>query len=362
MVFEQKEKPLISPGTTPRVEPFFVAFFICLILTPAVIRFATHRQLFDIPNERKIHSPEIPRLGGVAIMGALLISTFLIAGPDTLIHLRYFLAGLLILFFVGLWDDMQPVSPFIKLLGELIPIVLMTWYNRIPIHELSSEITWLSSIEWPFTLFVAFWIVNAFNLIDGINGLAGSIGMIAFIGMGVMGGPDIYHVSFAFAGALLAFLFFNFLKPKIFMGDCGSLPIGYTLAFAMTQLSYVNHCNNGSVIPDEPCIVFSLMIVPLFDMVRVFFIRIVHQKNPFRGDRNHLHHLLLETGLSHVGATLILVGLSLISSALTAFLLNLCKEDIELILVLICVPLPAIIFTVLLWNRVLIKRRNTAHT
>ena len=194
------------------MEPFFAAFLFCLILTPAVIRFAATRRLFDIPDERKIHSAEIPRLGGVAIMGALLISTLLIAGPDTLIHLRYFLAGLLILFFVGLWDDMQPVSPFIKLLGESIPIVLMSWFNRMPLHELAPDIAWLPGFEFPVTLFLAFWIVNAFNLIDGINGLAGSIGMIALIGMGIMGEPDIYHLSFSFAGALLAFLFFNFLK------------------------------------------------------------------------------------------------------------------------------------------------------
>lgn len=352
MVPEHKEKPLISPGTTPSVEPFLAAFLICLILTPAVIRFATNRQLFDIPDDRKIHSVEIPRLGGVAIMGALLISTLLIAGPETLIHLRYFLAGLLILFFVGLWDDMQPVSPFIKLLGESVPILLMTWYNRLPLHELAPGIEWISSIEWPCTLIVSFWIVNAFNLIDGINGLAGSIGMIALIGMGVMGVPDIYHLSFAFAGALLAFLFFNFLKPKIFMGDCGSLPIGYTLAFGMTQLSFIHHCNNGILLPDEPLIALSLMIVPLLDMVRVFVIRLHKGKNPFRGDRNHLHHLLLETGLSHVGATLQLVGLSLLSTGITASLLSLCETRFQLVLIVVLVPLPAVVFIVRLWNNV----------
>ncbi len=340
------------------MEPFLAAFLICLILTPAVIRFATNRQLFDIPDERKIHTAEIPRLGGVAIMGALLISTLLIAGPDTLIHLRYFLAGLLILFFVGLWDDMQPVSPFIKLLGESAPILLMSWFNQIPLHELAPGLTWLSGFEWPVTLFLSFWIVNAFNLIDGINGLAGSIGMIALIGMGVMGEPDIYHLCFSFAGALLAFLFFNFLHPKIFMGDCGSLPIGYTLAFGMTQLSFSNQLENGIHIPEEPLIAFSLMIVTMFDMLRVFVIRIRKGKNPFKGDRNHLHHLLLETGLSHVGATLQLVGLSLLTTGITTTLLSLCTTDFHLLLVLLLIPFPAIAFTGLLWKRVR-KFRNT---
>jgi UDP-N-acetylmuramyl pentapeptide phosphotransferase/UDP-N-acetylglucosamine-1-phosphate transferase len=343
------------------VEPFFAAFLFCLILTPAVIRFAATRRLFDIPDERKIHSEEIPRLGGVAIMGALLISTLLIAGPDTLIHLRYFLAGLLILFFVGLWDDMQPVSPFIKLLGESIPIVLMSWFNRMPLHELAPDLAWLPGFEFPVTLFLAFWIVNAFNLIDGINGLAGSIGMIALIGMGIIGEPDIYHLSFSFAGALLAFLFFNFLKPKIFMGDCGSLPIGYTLAFGMTQLSFHNHCGTNTILPEEPLIAFSLMIVPLFDMVRVFFIRIRHQKNPFSGDRNHLHHLLLENGLSHVGATLQLVGLSLLSAGITTYLLTWCDKEVELVYILFLIPLPALLFTAVLWSRVTKLRKQKKH-
>lgn len=340
------------------MEPFLAAFLFCLVLTPAVIRFASTRRLFDVPDNRKIHSAEIPRLGGVAIMGALLISTLLIAGADTLINLRYFLAGLLILFFVGLWDDMQPVSPFIKLLGESIPIILMSWFNRIPLHELSPANEWLCTMELPATIFLSFWIVNAFNLIDGINGLAGCIGLIALCGMGVMGEPDIYHLSFAFAGALLAFLFFNFIRPKIFMGDCGSLPIGYTLAFGMTHLSFHNHIGNTVIFLKDPLIALSLMIVPLFDMVRVFFIRIQHQKNPFKGDRNHLHHMLLEIGLSHVGATFQLVILSLITTGISIFTLQFLQVENYFLYYLFTLPLPAIAFTALLWRRVRILRKG----
>lgn len=340
------------------MEPFLTAFFFCLVLTPAVIRFASSRRLFDVPDNRKIHSAEIPRLGGVAIMGALLISTLLIAGPDTLIHLRYFLAGLLILFFVGLWDDMQPVSPFVKLLGESIPIILMSWFNRIPLHELAPGNEWLFTMELPATIFLSFWIVNAFNLIDGINGLAGSIGLIALCGMGIMGEPDIYHLSFAFAGALLAFLFFNFVRPKIFMGDCGSLPIGYTLAFGMTHLSFHNHIGNDAIFLKDPLIALSLMIVPLFDMVRVFIIRIQHRKNPFIGDRNHLHHMLLEIGLSHVGATIQLVILSLITTGISIFTLQFLEVENYFIYYLLTLPLPAIAFTALLWRRICILRNS----
>jgi UDP-N-acetylmuramyl pentapeptide phosphotransferase/UDP-N-acetylglucosamine-1-phosphate transferase len=332
------------------VEPFLVAFLVCLVLTPSVIRFATRRRLFDIPDERKIHHPEIPRLGGTAIISALLISTLLTSGPDTLIELRYFLAGLLMLFFVGLWDDMQTVSPLVKLLGESIPVALITYFNLIPLHEFFPQFEWIQTIEWPFTLLMSFWIVNAFNLVDGINGLAGSIGMLALLGMGFLGDPVMYQLSFAVAGALLAFLFFNFVKPKIFMGDCGSLPIGYTLAFGMSHLSYDS---SGIEFPSEPFIAFALMIIPLFDMVRVFLIRIWYRKNPFTGDRNHLHHLLLETGLTHVGATIRLVGVSIVTAGLSVYLSSLqINHSIQYFLYLLVFLLPSLIFTAILWNKV----------
>lgn len=338
------------------MEPFLVAFLVCIILTPSVIRFATRRRLFDIPDERKIHTLEIPRLGGIAIISALFISTLLTSGPDTLLELRYFLAGLLMLFFVGLWDDMQAVSPLVKLLGESIPVALITWFNHIPLHEFFPNHDWILLIEWPFTLVISFWIVNAFNLVDGINGLAGSIGMLALLGMGFLGDPVMYQLSFAFAGALLAFLFFNFVRPRIFMGDCGSLPIGYTLAFGMSHLCYDSR---GGYFPSEPFIAIALMIVPLFDMVRVFAIRIWYRKNPFQGDRNHLHHLLLETGLSHIGATLQLIGISVLTASLSLWLAEFELENtLQVTINFLVLLVPSLLFTVLLWSKVRRVRRK----
>lgn len=332
------------------MNPFLVAFLVCLVLTPSVIRFATRKRLFDIPDERKIHPEEIPRLGGTAIISALLISILLTSGPETLIELRYFLAGLLVLFFVGLWDDMQAVSPLVKLLGESIPVALITYFNRIPLHEVFGNLPWVAQIEWPATLFLSFWVVNAFNLVDGINGLAGSVGMLALLGMGFMGDPVMYQLSFAFSGALLAFLFFNFSKPMIFMGDCGSLPIGYTLAFGMSHLSYSPMDNPW---PIEPFIAISLMIVPLFDMLRVFLIRLRLKKNPFQGDRNHLHHLLLETGLSHAFATIQLLGLTLVSMLLTLIVAYIPITFLpQWLLFILALALPSLLFTWQLWTKV----------
>ena len=316
-----------------------------------MIRFASQRRWFDKPDERKLHTSEIPRLGGVAIMGSLIISILLVAGPDTILNTRYFLAGLLILFFVGLWDDLQPARPVIKLLGEVIPVALLTYSARIPLGELFPEIQWVNAIEWPFTIFITFWAVNAYNLIDGINGLAGTLGLIACIGMGITGSPDVYHLCISMAGALMAFLFYNFLKPRIFMGDGGSLPVGYLLAFSLTQLHSSTPSPADKI--DIALTAISLMSLPLFDMARVFFIRIQKRKNPFKGDRNHLHHLLLETGLSHVGATIRLTLLSL-GTALLVWLTSMLNYSTiaSASIAVVTMMLTPMIFTAFLWSKV----------
>lgn len=331
--------------------PFITSFLICFILTPAVIRFASQRRWFDKPDERKLHTSEIPRLGGVAIMGSLIISILLVAGPDTILNTRYFLAGLLILFFVGLWDDLQPARPVIKLLGEVIPVALLTYSAQIPLGELFPEISWISSIEWPFTIFISFWAVNAYNLIDGINGLAGSLGLIACIAMGVTGTPDVYHLCISMAGALLAFLFYNFLKPRIFMGDGGSLPVGYLLAFSLTQLKFSGPMQERQM--DFALTAISLMSLPLFDMARVFFIRLQKRKNPFKGDRNHLHHLLLETGLSHVGATIQLTILSIGTAGLVWLSCSFSNTIfVSTFIAISAMMLSPLFFTAFLWAKV----------
>jgi UDP-N-acetylmuramyl pentapeptide phosphotransferase/UDP-N-acetylglucosamine-1-phosphate transferase len=245
---------------------------------------------------------------------------------------------------------MQPVSPLVKLLGESVPVVLITFYNRIPLHDLFPDATWAPALEWPVTLFISFWIVNAFNLIDGINGLAGVIGILALTGIGILGNPVVYQLSYAFAGALLAFLFFNFAKPRIFMGDCGSLPVGYTLAFGLSHLCY---SQNSGLPADEPFLVLALMIIPLFDMCRVFMIRMYYRKNPFKGDRNHLHHLLLETGMSHVLATTTLAIFSVLTTVLVwlAFRLPL-QGAFPYLAGFLALLAPSLVFTAALWMNV----------
>ena len=330
---------------------FFVSFLMCLAITPAVIRFASRRKWFDQPDWRKIHSDEIPRLGGVAIMGALLITVLLLAGAETLLASRYFLAGLLMLFFIGLWDDLQPMRPVYKLVGEFIPVLLLSYSARIPVCSVFPELQGMEMLEWPLTMVIVFWSVNAFNLIDGINGLAGTIGFLSLLGMSLWGGEQVINLALPMAGAILAFLFFNFIRPQIFMGDCGSLPIGYMVAFGLTQLFPAGQLSESSKMLCFASI--GLLALPLFDMVRVFFIRIAKRKNPFKGDRNHLHHLLLELGFSHAWATLLLASLSLITACIAGFSSSFfTRFDLAFWPVMAITTASLLVFTAVVWLRV----------
>ena len=330
--------------------PFFVSFCICLIITTLVILFANRKGWFDPLNERKIHTIDIPRLGGVGIMAAVISSLFLLMNDADFSHLKLFLLGLCIVFLVGVWDDFQPIPPIFKLLGELIPILILTYTWQIPLFKLGLISESWQWIEFPATFIFSFWLVNAFNLIDGINGLAGSIGFFSLLVAAYLSNSFSNIICFSFAGALLAFLFFNIMKPKVFMGDGGSLPLGFCLAFALTQLARSIKFDNA-----EPFLLFiSATSLPLFDMFRVFVIRLYHRKNPFKGDKNHLHHLLIELGNSHLMATIILTALSIFTVIIYYLFTFIEIKPITGIIVIISVLMG---FTFVTWRKVRVVRK-----
>ncbi len=353
---------------------FLIAFFVSIVLTPSVIRFASNRKLFDKPDERKIHGTEIPRLGGVALLGAFLIGILLTADPDTIFGIRFFLAGLLILFFVGLWDDLQPIKPLFKLIGELVPIALLSWSHSIPFHSLLPDYPVLMGLDLPLTFIAAFWIINSFNLIDGINGLAGTIGLLALLASAWFCHSLVIPetVCLAMAGAILAFLFFNFIHPRIFMGDSGSLLIGYCMTFVLTCVQWPVYAEVKSIYAVYFTDIFPWIALPVFDMARVFAIRVYKKKNPFHGDRNHLHHLLLEWGLSHIGATTVLAALTLVTAFSCSVIVGLVERLLSsgsmhtspylfkifvLLAMLGSIALLQLIFTAVIWSRVRKTRR-----
>lgn len=296
-----------------------IAFMITFAAIPIIIQVATTKKLFDHPDERKIHMLPIPSLGGLGIFaGFVLASLFTISfsqAPD----FQYFFAAALVIFFLGLKDDILVLSPMKKFIGQVVAaflivykggLVISSMHGFFGVHELPE------SFSLVFTYFTIIVIINSFNLIDGVDGLAGSLGLMTSLVFGiyfyVIGEIEYATLAFCLGGSLIAFLIFNHSPAKIFMGDTGSLLIG--MVNAILVIRFINVADSpASTIPiaASPAIGFAILMVPLFDTLRVFSLRILSRRSPFSPDRNHIHHLLMDHKLSHAAITYICVGVNI---------------------------------------------------
>ena len=275
---------------------FLWAFLIALFAVPSIIQVAYFKNLLDEPNHRTIHNSSTPRLGGLAIFTGFM-SSIMIFGKLNL-GIQQLMAGTLLLFFIGVKDDIATVSAFKKFFIQVLAtgivmfladIRITSFQGFLGIHELELGFSYV------FTFLVIVGVTNAINLIDGMDGLAGSIVLLISI---IFGGYFYYFdspyafVAFALAGGVMGFLRYNIYKAKVFMGDTGSLVSGFILAILAIQILEMQQ------IPSAPAIVVSIMILPIFDTLRVFALRVFNGKSPFYPDKNHLHHQLLTLGLS----------------------------------------------------------------
>lgn len=309
------------------------AFVITYTVIPSIIAVSHAKGLFDTPNKRKSHLHSIPTLGGAAVFLGMLLPTTIFGSQDFDHELKYIIAGLLILFFVGIKDDILVISPKKKFISEIFAIGLIVFLGNIRISSFHGflgifEIPYLLSVL--FSIFVFIVIINGFNLIDGIDGLASAIGIITISTLGVwfILVKDYAYAAFSFStvGALMAFFRYNVFSRnnKIFLGDTGSLIIGLTVSiFAVKFLegNLIHHI--GSVFESAPAIAFGVLIVPMIDTLRIFSIRLFSGKSPFTPDRNHIHHKLLDMGLTHLKATIVIVGFNLLIIALSLSLSHL---------------------------------------
>ncbi|QHT65758.1 undecaprenyl/decaprenyl-phosphate alpha-N-acetylglucosaminyl 1-phosphate transferase [Rhodocytophaga rosea] len=293
---------------------FLTSFIITYTAIPMVLRVAQIRKIFDEPDERKIHKKTIPALGGVAMFSGLFFSIMFWSQPELFINLRWVILSLVIMFLLGLKDDIVSINPYKKLIGQIVAAMLVVVWGDIrlnSLHGLFGIYELIPAIDIVLSIFVMIVIVNAFNLIDGIDGLAGGIGVIASLVFGGMflisNEPLLALISFSLTGALLAFLRYNFSPASIFMGDGGSLVTGFILAILCIRFININEnlISETSHFP-APAIALAILIVPLADTLRVFIIRIMNKKSPFSADRNHIHHLLLNLRLNHKKAALTL--------------------------------------------------------
>jgi UDP-N-acetylmuramyl pentapeptide phosphotransferase/UDP-N-acetylglucosamine-1-phosphate transferase len=304
-----------------------VSFIITFLAIPIVLQIAEEKKLFDVPDERKIHKTPVPSLGGVGIFGGFLLASLLSISSKQNSEFQYFFAAAVIIFFLGLKDDLVVLSASKKFVGQVVAASILIHLGGIRItgmHGLFgfNDISEGVSIALSYLTIIV--VINSFNLIDGVDGLAGTLGLVTMFFFGVyffaIQMPAYSLLAFAMAGSLLAFLIFNHHPAKIFMGDSGSLMIG--LVNSILVIKFITVADSPLIaVPVESSVVvgMAILIIPLVDTLRVFSIRIFKGNSPFTPDRNHVHHLLLERGFKHPGITFFCVFLNILFIAV-AFL------------------------------------------
>lgn len=300
---------------------FATAFLISIFAIPSIITVSKIIGLYDKPNDRKLHKIKIPRLGGIAILFSFTLSALIWCSYEQTSGMQYVAAGIIILFFSGLKDDIVILSPIKKLITQIVAAGLVAYFTSVKITNFHGilgiyEISEISSFI--VTVFTIIVITNSFNLIDGVDGLAGLISLIISFTYAIW-----FHyvneetwslLAFALSGSLVGFLFFNFNPAKIFMGDAGSLTVGFLLALFSIHFLEISNPASGSGVQlnSAPGIAVAILIVPLYDTLRVFLLRVINKKSPFTADKNHLHHWLLKLGLGHKSVSLTLASINLV--------------------------------------------------
>lgn len=314
---------------------FILAFIVSWLTFPTIIKVSKVKQLMDEPGSRSAHSVKTPTLGGIAIFFSLAVVITSIGGLlDTKI-LMLLLGGLTVLFFLGLKDDLLILAPRTKFLAQLLVagvLIVFTDTRIVGFFGIFGITTLPYLVSVLFTLFVYILIINAYNLIDGVDGLAGSLALFACAAFAFLFWKtlDVSMTTIAVAsiGSLVPFLRFNFSrKRKIFMGDTGSMIIGFLVAFFVVRfLSGAQMSQTSLFYNSAPILVLAIVFFPLLDTLRIFFIRaVIHKTSPFKADKNHLHHGFINLGYSHKQTTLCIV---LINAVL--FVLALLFKDFEI--------------------------------
>ena len=302
---------MISPELNI-VFSLITAFLITYVAIPKVIFFAEKLRLLDEAGIRASHKGSVPIFGGIAIFTGIIFSLLFWADIE---NIQYLLVSILIIFFVGVIDDLLVLSPFKKIVGQIIATLIIIFFHDMQIDSMHGVLgisealsPWVSI---PFTIFVVIVITNGFNLIDGVDGLAGGIGVISSFSFGViallMGQSDMAIVAFTLMGALLAFLKYNLNPAKIFMGDTGSLVVGLILSVLAINIIRYGLVTETIKLPNKgPLLAIAILAIPLFDSLKVFVVRVFKRKHPLSPGREHIHHTLLDLGFGHKKTSFIL--------------------------------------------------------
>jgi len=309
---------------------FITSFTLTYLAIPSIIHIAVKKNLMDEPGERRSHVVSTPSLGGIGIFAGTLFSIILWTPFEHFGDLQYILCSFIIIFLIGAKDDIDPMSPSKKMLGELFAATILVFKANVRLTSLYGifgigELPYIVSIL--LSIFVIIVIINAFNLIDGINGLSGGLGTLICVVLGIwflkVDSVEIAMVAFALAGSLVAFLRYNITPAKIFMGDTGSLLLGLVCSILTIKFIELHNVleDRTFAFDSAPSMAIAILILPLFDTLRVFTIRIINGKSPFHPDRNHIHHMMIDAGLTHTQASIFLIVVNFIF-ILIAFMLQ----------------------------------------
>jgi UDP-GlcNAc:undecaprenyl-phosphate GlcNAc-1-phosphate transferase len=305
------------------------AFVISFLIVPVIIKYSLKKNLVDMPGRRKIHKKETPSMGGIAIFCGFFISLLIWVEFSDWKEIKFILVSLFVIFFIGVRDDLVPLKPSLKLVGQLLSAIILislfdlrlrSLYGLFGIYELPIFVSYL------ITLFTIIIITNSFNLIDGLDGLAGSVAIIALIAFGVwyfLIGDEVFAVlAFAMLGAILAFLIFNWEPSEVFMGDTGALVIGMMLAILAIHFIDINYNlseNNPYRFNASVTTATCFIIIPLVDTTRIIILRLKKGQSPFTPDKSHIHHAIMRLGMTHSQTTITLASIQIlfISLAIT---------------------------------------------
>lgn len=323
---------------------FLFAVSLGMVIIPRILVISHKKRLYDVPDARKVHTMPVPRLGGLSFFPVILMSMFLVIGfrlyfwdMDTsslsfnmLYEYLFLFVGMTLLYLVGVCDDLVGVGYRYKFAVQIAAAFLLVlsgnWFDSFGgLFGIYSVPVWVGV---PFTVFIVVYITNAINLIDGIDGLASGLCCIALSVLSV-----IFFLRGQYVYALLAICTLGILMPfwcynvfgnanrghKLFMGDAGSLTLGYVISFLIIHMSVTNEVSPTLSNP-YMVIAFSTVLVPLLDVIRVVLHRLREHKNPFLPDKNHFHHKLLRTGMRVRVVMVTILGIAVSFIGLNAWL------------------------------------------
>ncbi len=307
------------------------AFLVTFVLLPVVIKVTKSIKLLDLPDRRKVHLEGTPSMGGIAIFLGFMMAILITLPATDLVSNKYLFSAVSLIFFLGIRDDISSLIAHQKLITQVFAAVLVVFLADIRLtgfYDVAGIGALPFGLDYILSICVIVTMTNSFNLIDGIDGLAASLGIIILLFFSwilyTVNATDLALISFAVSGSLLAFLIYNWHPSRIFMGDTGSMILGFlisTLAIKVINVSDGLAISTLIDIQSSVALVIACLIVPFYDTLRVFTIRFIQGRSPFSPDRNHIHHSFLKLGLNHAQATQILALYNITMIAM-ALLLN----------------------------------------